>query len=204
VLGLYPKEAGLLGLECAGKVVAVGEGVTNFQVDDEAIAMIGGSFSQFVTVNAAMVVAMPKRFSFAEAATIPSAFLTADYTLHYLAKIQPGDRILIHAATGGVGQAAVQIAQQAGAEVLATASPKKWDVLKSLGVKYIMNSRNLDFAEQVMEFTQGKGVDIVLNSLTSPGFIEKSLSILRLKGRFVEISKRNVWDRKLWHKLDQM
>ncbi|MEH1901397.1 MAG: SDR family NAD(P)-dependent oxidoreductase [Nostoc sp.] len=193
VLGLYPGEAGLLGLECAGKVVAVGEGVANFQVGDGVIAMIDGSFSQFVIVNVAMAVPMPKRFSFAESATIPSAFLTADYTLHNLAKIQPGDRVLIHAATGGVGQAAIQTAQQAGAEVLATASPEKWDVLKSLGVKYMMNSRNLDFADQVMEFTQGKGVDIVLNSLTSLGFIEKSLSVLQSKGRFVEISKRNAW-----------
>ncbi len=183
-----------LGLECAGKVVAVGEGVTNFHINDAAIAMVSGSFSQFVTVNAAMTIPMPQQLSFVEAATIPSAFLTADYTLDHLAKIQPGDRVLIHAATGGVGQAAVQIAQQAGAEVFATASPGKWEVLKSLGVKYIMNSRNLDFAQQVMEFTQNQGVDIVLNSLTSPGFIESSLAVLRRNGRFVEISKRNAWE----------
>ncbi len=101
------------GGECAGVVVAVGKGVTNFQVGDEVIAAQAvGSLSSHVTVNAKFAIAKPEHLNYAEAATIPTTFLTAYYGLHYLAKIKPGDKILIHAAAGGVGQAAVQLAQQ--------------------------------------------------------------------------------------------
>ncbi|MBF2022481.1 MAG: aminotransferase class I/II-fold pyridoxal phosphate-dependent enzyme, partial [Hydrococcus sp. C42_A2020_068] len=182
------------GGECAGKIVAVGEGVEGLQVGDEVIAAqaIGG-LSSFVTVDARFVVRKPKELSFEEAATIPTTFLTAYYGLHYLAKIKKGDRVLIHAAAGGVGQAAIQLAQKAGAEVLATASPKKWEFLKSIGVTNVMNSRTLDFAEEVMALTDGQGVDIVLNSLNGE-FIAKNLEILAPGGRFVEIGKIGIWD----------
>ncbi|NJO93486.1 MAG: zinc-binding dehydrogenase, partial [Hydrococcus sp. RM1_1_31] len=192
-LGLYPGSPGLLGLECAGEIVAVGSGVEDFQVGDAVIAIASGSFNQYVTVDAAFAVRKPKNLNFEEAATIPTAFLTAYYTLHHLAKIQPGDKVLIHAAAGGVGLAAIQIAQQAGAEIFATAFPSKWDFLKSLGIEHIMNSRTLDFVEEVMSITGGEGVDIILNSL-SREFIPKSLSILKSKGRFLEIGKNGVWE----------
>ena len=104
-------------------------------------------------------------------------------------------RVLILAAAGGVGLAAIQMAQQAGAEIYATASPSKWSVLKSLGVNHIYNSRTLDFADQVLADTHGQGVDVVLNSLTSEGFIAKSLSILKQNGRFIEIGKQKIWDK---------
>ena len=184
------------GGECAGVVVAVGAGVTNFKVGDEVIAAQAvGSLSSHVTVNAKFAIAKPEHLNYAEAATIPTTFLTAYYGLHYLAKIKPGDKILIHAAAGGVGQAAVQLAQQVGAEVYATASVGKWDFLKTSGVKYVMNSRTLDFAEEVMQLTEGKGVDLILNSLNGD-FIPKNLEILAPEGRFVEIGKVGVWSRK--------
>jgi malonyl CoA-acyl carrier protein transacylase len=192
VLGLYPGNPPL-GTECSGEIVAIGEGVKGFEIGTPVIAAGIDTFSQYVTLNANLVVSMPARLNFEEAATIPVAFLTAYWCLHHVAKIGSGDRVLIHAATGGVGQAAVQLAQQAGAEVFATASPNKWPILKSLGVKYIMNSRTIDFAEQVMAYTNGKGVDIVLNSLTTEGFIEKSLAVVAHKGRFLEIAKRDIW-----------
>jgi acyl transferase domain-containing protein/acyl-CoA synthetase (AMP-forming)/AMP-acid ligase II/acyl carrier protein len=192
-LGLYPGNPGALGLECAGKIVAMGKGVTNFQIGDRILAMTPGSFSQYVTVDANLVVSIPESLSFAEAATIPGAFLTAYYGLHHLAKIQPGEKVLIHAATGGVGLAAVHLAQAKGAEIFATASPSKGDFLRSLGVKHIMNSRTLDFADEVLEITQGLGVDIVLNCLTGE-FIPKSLSVLAATGRFVEIGKLGIWE----------
>ncbi|OKH23568.1 polyketide synthase [Hydrococcus rivularis NIES-593] len=194
-LRLYPGDAGLLGLECVGEVVAIGQGVRDFQIGDAVVAIASGSFSQYVTVNAALAVHKPENLSFEEAVTIPGAFSTAYYSLHHLAKISAGDRILIHAAAGGVGLATIQLAQQAGAEVFATASPSKWDFLQSLGVKHIMNSRTLDFAEKVMSITQGEGVDIVLNSLAGE-FIPKSLSVLSARGRFIEIGKNDVWDAK--------
>ena len=181
------------GGECAGVVVAVGAGVTNFKVGDEVIAAQAvGSLSSHVTVDAKFAIAKPEHLNYAEAATIPTTFLTAYYGLHYLAKIQPGDKIFIHAAAGGVGQAAVQLAR-AGAEVYATASVGKWDFLKASGVKYVMNSRTLDFAEEVMQLTDGKGVDVILNSLNGD-FIPKNLEILAPGGRFVEIGKVGIWN----------
>ncbi len=191
-LGLYP-QAGALGLECAGKIVAIGEGIDNFQIGDRILAMMSGSFSQYVTVDAHLVVSIPASLSFAEAATIPGAFLTAYYGLHHLAKIQPGEKVLIHAATGGVGLAAVHLAQAMGAEIFATASPSKGYFLRSMGVKHIMNSRTLDFADEITELTHGKGVDIVLNCLTGE-FIPKSLSVLADTGRFIEIGKLGIWE----------
>ncbi|GAB4552316.1 MAG: hypothetical protein Tsb0014_46220 [Pleurocapsa sp.] len=183
------------GGECAGIVVAVGEGVKDFQVGDEVIAAQAvGSIASHVTVSAKFAIIKPEHLSFTDAATIPTTFLTADYGLNYLAKIKAGDRVLIHAAAGGVGQAAVQLAQQAGAEVYATASPGKWDFLKASGIKYVMNSRNLDYAQEIMALTEGKGVDIVLNSLNGD-YIPKNIEILAPGGRFVEIGKVGIWDK---------
>ena len=192
-MGLSPVKIPL-GLECAGEVVALGEGVKGFELGEPAIALASGSFSQYVTTDANLVVPKPVALTFEEAATIPEAFLTAYWCLHHVAKISAGDRVLIHAAAGGVGQAAVQLAIQAGAEVFATASLSKWQVLKSQGVKYIMNSRTLDFAEEVMAYTNGQGVDIVLNSLTGEGFVERSLAVVSAKGRFVELAKLDIWN----------
>ncbi|MEL6494852.1 MAG: aminotransferase class I/II-fold pyridoxal phosphate-dependent enzyme [Cyanobacteria bacterium J06623_7] len=183
------------GGECAGVVVAVGAGVDTFKVGDEVIAAQAvGSLSSHVTVDAKFAIAKPPQLSYPEAATIPTTFLTAYYGLQYLAQIQPGDKVLIHAAAGGVGQAAVQIAQQVGAEIYATASPGKWDFLKAMGIKHVMNSRNLDFAAEIMQLTDGGGVDIVLNSLNGD-FIPQSLSVLAPNGRFVEIGKVGIWDK---------
>jgi myxalamid-type polyketide synthase MxaB len=192
-LGLYPGDAGAFGHECTGVVVAVGDEVTQFKPGDEVIAVADGSFSTFVTTKAALAIHKPTKFSFAEAATIPITFLTAYYGLYHLAKLKPGERVLIHAAAGGVGLAAVQLVQQRGGEIFATAgSPEKRAFLKSLGVQHIMDSRSLDFAQEIMALTEGQGVDIVLNSLTD-NFIPKSLAVLKPGGRFLEIGKRGIW-----------
>ncbi|MEM7552756.1 MAG: SDR family NAD(P)-dependent oxidoreductase [Cyanobacteria bacterium P01_A01_bin.84] len=192
-LDIYPGEP-IIGVDCAGEIVSVGVGVTGLNVGDLVIAMAAGSFSKYVTVDARYAIIKPENLSFEQAASIPVNFLTAYYTLHHVAKIATGDKVLIHAATGGTGMAAVQIAQAAGAEVFATASPSKWEALRKMGVKHIMNSRTLEFADQTISLTQGKGVDIVLNSLTSGEFISKSLSVVSFQGKFVEIGKRGVWD----------
>ncbi|MFM2061664.1 MAG: hypothetical protein RLZZ507_1334 [Cyanobacteriota bacterium] len=193
-LGITSAEQLTFGFECAGTIVAVGEGVSHLQVGDEVMAnLLPGALSSFITARAEFVVLQPKQMNSFAAATIPLVFSTAYHGLHNLAKIQPGDRVLIHAAAGGVGQAAVQIAQQAGAEIFATASPSKWEFLKSMGVKHLMNSRTLDFAAEVMHLTQGQGVDVVLNSLNGE-FITKSFEVLAPGGRFVEIGKIGIWD----------
>jgi 8-amino-7-oxononanoate synthase len=182
------------GGECAGRVVAIGEGVEGIQIGDEVIAANAiASMANFVTVPAQCVIGKPAHLSATEAATISTAFLTAYYGLHHLAKMKAGDRILIHAAAGGVGQAAVQLAQRAGAQVLATASPGKWEFLKDMGVEHTFNSRTLDFAAEILSLTEGKGVDIVLNSLNGE-FIPKNLEVLAPNGRFIEIGKLGIWE----------
>ncbi|MEB3282831.1 MAG: SDR family NAD(P)-dependent oxidoreductase [Lyngbya sp.] len=192
VLGVLPFERDWFGVECAGEIVAVGEGVEHVKIGDNVIAFAPGSFSQYVTVNAQLVTLKPAHLTFEEAATIPANFITAYYALHHLAKISKGDKVLIHSAAGGTGMAAVKIAQAMGAEVFATASSSKCEFLKSLGIKHIMNSRTLEFADEIMRQTQNQGVDIVFNSLSGE-FIPKSLSILKENGRFIEIGKREIW-----------
>jgi len=194
VLGITDVDQLNFGLECVGVIASVGDNVSQWQVGDEVMAIVYNGFSSFVTTPAELVMAKPKNMSFTEAATLPLTFATAYYGLQHLAKIQPGERVLIHAAAGGVGQAAVQIALEVGAEVFATASPPKWEFLKSMGIKHIMNSRTLEFADEIMSQTQGKGVDIVLNSLNGD-FIDNSFAVLGTKGRFVEIGKIGIWDK---------
>ena len=194
-LGMYPGEAGPLGLECSGTISAVGERVTNFKAGEEVLAMAFGSFSSHACTRAELVVHKPAPHSFEEAATIPVTFLTAYYGLHHLAQMQRGERVLLHAAAGGVGIAAVQLAQAAGAEIFATAgSAEKHEFLKSLGVRHVLNSRSLDFADEIMRLTEGRGVDIVLNSLTGD-FIAQSVAVLAARGRFIEIGKRDIWSK---------
>ncbi|MBF2050487.1 MAG: SDR family NAD(P)-dependent oxidoreductase [Elainella sp. C42_A2020_010] len=187
-LDLYPGEAGPLGCECVGEISAVGEQVASFQVGDRVMALASGSFSNWVTVDAAMLAPVPARLSSEAAATVPVAFLTASYALRHLAGLKRGERVLIHAAAGGVGQAAIQVARQVGAEIYATASPEKWPVLQELGVTQVFSSRNLEFATELMRLTQGKGIDVVLNSLTGE-FISPSLSVLKPQGRWIELGK---------------
>jgi acyl transferase domain-containing protein/NADPH:quinone reductase-like Zn-dependent oxidoreductase/SAM-dependent methyltransferase/acyl carrier protein len=191
-LDLYPGDAGALGCECVGKIIRLGEGVTNLAVGQAVMALATDSFAQSVTVDAAMVVACPADLAPVAAATIPTAFLTAHYALRQLAQVKPGDRVLIHAAVGGVGQAAIQIARQAGAEIFATASLEKQDLVRSLGANYVFNSRSLEFAEQILAVTEGAGVDIILNSLSGE-FIAKSCAILQPQGCFLELGKLGIW-----------
>jgi acyl transferase domain-containing protein/acyl carrier protein len=193
-LGMYPGDAGAFGGECAGTIVAVGEQVDGLHVGDDVLAIFAplGTFSTLITVQDSFVVPKPAHLSFAEAATLPMTFLTAYYGLHTLARMAPGDRVLIHAAAGGVGLAAIQLAQLAGAQVFATASPDKQAFLRELGVRYIANSRSLEFAHDLRQQSQGQSVDIVLNSLSGPA-IPESLSLLAPQGRFIEIGKRDTW-----------
>ncbi len=193
VLGIERADEVPLGFECAGTIVAVGSDVAGLQVGDDVVAATDGSFASHVTVEAAFVARKPAALSFEAAAATPTAFLTAYYGLHELAKLQPGERVLIHSAAGGVGQAAVQLAHAVGAEVYATASPGKWHALEAQGVQHIMNSRTLEFAEDIFRATNGEGVQVVLNSLNGE-FIDKSFDVLAQGGRFVEIGKLGIWE----------
>jgi myxalamid-type polyketide synthase MxaB len=192
-LGMYEGPAGPLGSECTGTVVRVGPGVTHVAEGDDVLGMAPAAFSTFVTAPAGAFVVRPKRLAVEDAAAIPVAFLTAEYALRRIGGLKAGERVLIHAAAGGVGLAAVQVARRVGAEIFATAgSPDKHAYLKSLGVKHVMSSRTLEFAEQIQQATRGEGVDVVLNSLNGE-FIEKSVFALRNGGRFLEIGKAGIW-----------
>jgi myxalamid-type polyketide synthase MxaB len=199
-MGLYPGLTGdvvPLGIECAGTVAAVGEGVTGLAVGDEVVAIAPFSFGSHTTTAAVAVVPKPAHISFEDAATIPITFLTAHYALQHLARVQPGERVLIHAGAGGVGLAALQVCKLAGAEVFATAgSPEKRAFLKSLGVPHVLDSRTLAFADEILEVTGGEGVDIVLNSLPGEA-IPKSLRLLRAYGRFLEIGKTDIYQNRM-------
>jgi acyl transferase domain-containing protein/7-keto-8-aminopelargonate synthetase-like enzyme/acyl carrier protein len=176
-----------LGFDCAGVISAVGEGVTDLAVGDEVMSpAVGGAASHSIAFREA-VMRIPKGVDPVTAASLPTVYWTAYHSLVQLAKLKAGERVLIHAAAGGVGLAAIQIAQATGAEIFATASPGKWDYLRSQGVVHIMNSRTLDFAEEILRATNGEGVDVVLNSLT--GVVERSFSVLKQGGRFVEIGR---------------
>ena len=193
-LGMYPGDPGPLGLECSGTVTRVGEGVTAFAEGDDVIAFSAGSFRDYLVADAAFIVPMASALSFEQAATIPIVFLTAYHALHQLAKLASGERILIHAAAGGVGMAAAQLALRAGAEVFGTAgTPDKRARLTAMGVHHVMDSRSLDFAEEIKARTNGRGVDVVLNSLVGE-YIPRSMGLLAPKGRFIEIGKIEIWD----------
>ena len=196
-LGIYPghdRGLGSLGIECSGRIAAVGPGVEGFRAGDSVLAVAYDSLATHAIADARLVQTMPGTLSYEEAATLPIAFLTADYGLRELARLQAGERVLIHAAAGGVGLAAVQIAQRAGAEVFATAgSAEKRATLASLGIAHVMDSRSLAFADEVMERTGGRGVDVVLNCLSGEA-MARSLDVLSPYGRFVEIGKRDIYD----------
>jgi len=183
-----------LGSECTGRVLAAGAEVRRLKPGDEVVvALAPGALASHLTVPAAHVLAKPAGLSFAEAATLPTAYLTAHHALVTLARLGPGERVLIHAAAGGVGQAAVRLAMRLGAEVYATASPAKWGFLRAAGVQRVMSSRTPEFAEQIATLTGGEGVDVVLNSLKGP-LTDRSFEVLAPGGRFVELGKIDVWE----------
>jgi len=199
-LGLYPgiKDAIVpLGIEASGVVTAVGEGVTRFKVGDEVFGVVPYAFASHARTAEYALVHKPKSIDHDEACTVPITFLTAYYGLVRLAQMQSGERLLIHAGAGGVGLAAIQIAQHLGVEIYATAgSDDKREFLRSLGVKHVYSSRSTAFAEEILADTNREGVDVVLNSLPGEA-ITKSLSILRAYGRFLEIGKTDIYQNRM-------
>ncbi|WP_190140517.1 type I polyketide synthase, partial [Streptomyces longispororuber] len=193
-LGMYPGDA-VMGTEGAGVVVEVGADVTDLTVGDRVLGLLEAGFGPLAVADARLVARIPEGWSFARAASVPTVFLTAYYALRDLADLQAGESVLVHAAAGGVGMAAVQLARHFGAEVYGTASAGKWDVLRDLGIPdaRIASSRTLDFEASVLDDTAGRGVDVVLNSLARE-FVDASLRLLPRGGRFVEMGKTDLRD----------
>ncbi len=185
-------DTGELGRELCGRVVGAGAKVSHVAVGDRVVGLAFGSFAAEVVTPAELVVPAPSGIPFAALAGVPTAFASAGLSFE-LAGLAAGERILIHSGAGGVGLAAIGLAQAVGARIFATCSVPKQDHLRSLGVEAVYDSRTLAFAEAVLEATDGAGVDVVLNSLTGEGFIEASLSCLARGGRFVELGVREIW-----------
>ncbi|MEO7359392.1 MAG: SDR family NAD(P)-dependent oxidoreductase, partial [Gemmatimonadaceae bacterium] len=192
-LGMVSLPTGALGGECAGTVSAVGSGVTSVAVGDRVLAFTLGALRTHAEVTADLVAPMPQWMSFEHASTVPVAYMTAWHALVNVARLQRGERVLIHSAAGGVGLAAVHIAQWLNATVVGTAgSDQKRAYLESLGVGEVFDSRSVTFHNSLCDSTGSGVVDVVLNSL-SDEFIPASIDVLRKGGRFVEIGKRGIW-----------
>lgn len=198
--GLLPDEALLdgfsgpaLGLECAGTVRAVGPGVADLAPGDRVIAVAPAALASDVVTPRLGVMKLPDGLDFAAGATIPVAFMTAVYALGHLARLGPGERVLIHGGAGAVGLAAIQYARHRGAEIYATAgAPLRRRLLRELGVAGVFDSRSARFAEDLLAATGGEGVDVVLNSLSGP-LMREGMRLLRPFGRFVEIGKLDLY-----------
>ena len=195
-MGIYP---GLgdgpiaLGGECSGTISALGAGVEDLQLGQAVVAMAPHSFASHVIARAHAVTPRPATLSAGEAAAVPAVFMTAWYGLVHLAGVRPGERVLIHSATGGTGLAAIQIARHLGAEIFATAgTEEKRAWLREQGIRHTMDSRSTDFADQILEITDGEGIDVVLNSLSGAA-IEANMACLAYDGRFIEIGKTDIY-----------
>lgn len=183
-----------LGLEFSGTVVRLGERATEFALGDSVVGFGASSFGDYVITQAGALSQIPAGLSFEAAATIPSAFFTAYYSLHHLAGLREGESVLVHGAAGGVGLAAVQVAKWVGAEVFATAgSDEKRNFLRLLGADHIFDSRSLAYGDQILKATAGRGVDVVLNSLAGEA-INRNLGVLKPFGRFLELGKRDFYE----------
>jgi NADPH:quinone reductase-like Zn-dependent oxidoreductase/acyl carrier protein/short-subunit dehydrogenase len=183
-----------LGMELAGVVTRAGADVDEFQVGDAVVAFAPACFANRVVTKAGSAARKPEAWTFEEAATVPTVFFTVYYALHYLARLQPDEKILIHGAAGGVGIAAIQVARYLGAEIFATAgSDEKRDFVTLLGADHIMNSRTLAYADEIMAITGGAGIDVVLNSLAGEA-INRNFRVLRPFGRFLELGKRDFYE----------
>ncbi|WP_028933448.1 type I polyketide synthase [Pseudonocardia spinosispora] len=194
VLGMYPGDAGSLGLEGAGVVLEVAPGVTGLEPGDPVMGLFPGAFGPEAVTDHRLLAPVPSGWTLAEAAAAPVVFLTAYHALVELADLRPGESVLIHAAAGGVGIAAVQLAQHLGAVVFGTASPSKWPVLRGLGVPaaHTASSRTVEF-EAAFRAVTGH-VDVVLDSLAGE-FVDASLRLAAgPRGRFVEMGKTDIRD----------
>lgn len=196
--GFAPSPDVALGAEAAGVVTAIGPAVEGVSVGDEVVVVTPsydrvGLLARYATVPAAFVAPRPSHLTLEESCAVPVGYLTAYYGLVELGRLHAGDRVLIHAATGGVGLAAIELCRNVGAEIYATAgTPAKRERLKAMGIDHVYDSRTLDFARAVLDDTDGRGVDIVLNSLVGAA-IPAGLSTLAPRGRFIEIGKRDVY-----------
>ena len=190
--GKYPPPSDatpILGLEMSGEVIETGKEVTQHAVGDKVFGLLpGGGYAEYAVIHEQMALPVPNGLSMTEAAAIPEVFLTAYQALHWLGKLQPGERILIHAGASGVGTAAIQLAKEMKAgDIIVTASAAKHSVCRQLGAHYTIDYQSYDFQEEIQEITDSEGVDLVLDFIAAPYF-EKNIGVLRTDGRMVMLA----------------
>lgn len=184
--GLYPdapRPPFTPGLEVSGEIARLGPEVKEFHEGQRVMAMVAyGGYAEKVATPASQAIALPEGMDFPLAAALPVNYLTAYHMLFYMGSIRPGERVLIHAAAGGVGLAAIELSKIGGAEIYGTASSSKFEFLRQRGVAHPIDYRTQDFEEVVQRLTRGEGVDIVLDAVGGASF-EKSYRLLRPAGR---------------------
>ena len=189
--GKYPPPAGvtdILGLEMAGTVIDTADDVTDFEVGDNVCALLsGGGYAQQIAVDAGMLLKLPERMSFTKAAAVPEVFITAFQALHRIADLRADETVLVHAGASGVGTAAIQLALNAGAKVVVTASGMKHQHLLDLGAARCIDYRTEDFADAVLDETDGKGADVILD-FVGGAYFEQNLRAAALDGRIVSLA----------------
>ncbi len=186
--GVYPdapKLPSIVGYEVAGEIESVGEGVSDHKPGDRVLAGTKfGGYAELVTVPAGQALPLPEHLSFEQGAAVPVNYATAYAALMIMGGLREGDRVLIHAAAGGVGISATQIAKAAGAEIFGTASGSKHEAITAQGVQHAIDYREADFEEEVNRITGGEGVDVIMDAI-GPSSFRKDYRILRPGGRLI-------------------
>ena len=190
-MGKYPPPKGaspILGLEISGMVAETGRLVTKWNKGDKVFGLIpGGGYAEFAVINENMAMRIPEKFSFIQAASIPEVFLTSYQALIWYGKLEKGNSVLIHAGGSGVGTAAIQIAKETGAEVFITASPSKHKICIDLGAKKAIDYNSQNFADEILNFTNQNGIDIIVDFIAGPYF-KKNLDCLKIDGRLIVLA----------------
>jgi len=190
--GNYPPPPGaspILGLEIAGTVVALGDGVRDPALGDRVCALVtGGGYAEYCAAPAPQCLPVPAGFSMVEAAGLPETFFTVWSNVFLRGRLLPGETILIHGGSSGIGTTAIQLAHHFGARVIATAgSDEKCDACRRLGADEAINYRTTDFVKRVKDLTGGKGVELVLD-MVGGDYLQRNLSALAVEGRLVQIA----------------
>jgi len=190
--GNYPPPPGaphIMGLDMSGEILETGAGVEEWQVGDKACALLaGGGYAEQVAVDHRLLIPVPPGWSFLEAACLPEVYLTAYVNIFMEAGFQPGETILIHGGASGVGTAAIQMAKGAGGRVITTAGrPDKVETCRNQGADLAINYRTEDFVARTQEFTEGEGVDVILD-MVGAEYLARNISLLKVKGRLVFIA----------------
>lgn len=177
----------IIGLEIAGEVIEKGNAVVGFEVGDRVMGVVGGgAYAELARIDYRMAMPIPAQLDYVHAAAIPEVFVTAHEALMHLARLKPGDSVLIHAAAGGVGSAAVQLAYATGATVYATTDGSKLSRVEHLGADVAIDYKNSDFAEVIASKTDGRGVDVIIDFVGEPYFA-RNLASLANGGRLIQV-----------------